>query len=157
MCWCIQGLMWWEKWVLMMPTYIGFCCLWSCAHLSSLYIWLSPVFAGLGDSVWSLSLLSLGCFNCSQSPVWPSNWRLFRVAEKLLISCPGCSRNPGKSLDCCVLKGAIKLLSCVNMFSRGPYRLWFLFPCVQQNSSEAFSLWFQFPNCSECKGSSGMA
>jgi hypothetical protein len=34
-----------------------------------LAIWLSLVFAGLGDSVWSLPLLSLGCFRSPGRPV----------------------------------------------------------------------------------------
>ena len=34
-----------------------------------LTIWLSLVFAGLGDSVWSLPLLSLGCFRSPGRPV----------------------------------------------------------------------------------------
>lgn len=34
-----------------------------------LAIWLSLVFAGLGVSVWTLPLLSLGCFRSSGRPV----------------------------------------------------------------------------------------
>jgi hypothetical protein len=47
---------------------------------------------------------------------------------------------------CCIFTGAVKLLSCVKMFSRGTYRLWFLFPCVQQNFREAFSVFGQLPS-----------
>ena len=36
-----------------------------------LTIWISLVFVGLGDFVWSLSLLSLGCFRSpSRSVAW---------------------------------------------------------------------------------------
>ena len=35
----------------------------------SLDLWLFLVFAGLGDSVWSLPLLSLGCFRSPGRPV----------------------------------------------------------------------------------------
>jgi hypothetical protein len=56
-CWCIQGLrvgelgsdgahIYWLLLLIVLPL--------------SLTIWLSLVFAGLGDSVWSLPLLSLG-------------------------------------------------------------------------------------------------
>ena len=49
----------------MMPTILS-----SVAHglHLPLAIWLSLVFSGLGDSVWSLPLLFLGCF---RSPVRP--------------------------------------------------------------------------------------
>jgi hypothetical protein len=37
-CWGIQGLPWWENWVLMMPSSLGFCCLCSCTCLLPLVI-----------------------------------------------------------------------------------------------------------------------
>jgi hypothetical protein len=37
---CKQGSLWWENWVLMMPSILGFCCLCSCPCLSpSGYLW----------------------------------------------------------------------------------------------------------------------
>ena len=38
-CCCIQGLLCWESWVLVMPTCFGFCCLWSCAFHSPGVCW----------------------------------------------------------------------------------------------------------------------
>ena len=57
-------------------------------------IWLSLVFAGLGDSVWSLPLLSLGCF---RSPGRPAS---LAVAD-LLWSLPivGCRVGDGGTLQ----------------------------------------------------------
>jgi hypothetical protein len=34
LCWGIQDLLWWENWVLILPSQIGFCCLCSYACLS---------------------------------------------------------------------------------------------------------------------------
>ena len=40
MCWGIQDLLWWEKWVLMMPSSLHFCCFCSCpCFLPSGYLW----------------------------------------------------------------------------------------------------------------------
>jgi hypothetical protein len=140
-----------------------------------LAIWLSLVFAGLGDSVWSLSLLSLGCFRSPGKPAahpWglPTGG-LFRGAKKLLICCPGCSRTPGRPLDSWVFRRTVKLLSYVKMFSgvgcgEGGYGLWFLFPCVQQNCGQfpcmpqsnwdVFRLWCLLPGCSVYRGAPEM-
>jgi hypothetical protein len=46
--------------------------------------------------------------------------------------------DPGRPSDCCVFREAVKLLSCVKLFCKGCFRLWFLIPCVQQNSRELF-------------------
>ena len=45
----------------------------------------------------------------------PSNEGIFRAVEKLLICCSGYSRSPRRPLDCCVFRGAVKLLSCVKL------------------------------------------
>ena len=113
-----------------------------------LTFWLSLLFSGLDDTVCSLHLLSLGCFRspgrpvvgCCRPLVGPSQWELFREAEKLLICCCGRSRSPGRSSEGWVFRGDCKLLSYVKMFSRLAFRLCFLFPCMQQSSCDAFSL-----------------
>lgn len=69
-----------------------------------------------------------------------SNWGVFRRAEKLLIYCPGSSRPSGRPSDCWFFRGAAKLLSCVKLFYRDGYGLWFLFHCVEQNYRETFIL-----------------
>jgi hypothetical protein len=58
----------------------------------------------------------------------------------LLICCPGCSSSLVRPSDSWVFRGAVKLLSYMEIFSRGTYGLWFLFPSVQQNFWDAFSL-----------------
>ena len=68
----------------------------------------------------------------------PSNWELFREAEKLLICCLGYNRSPGSPSDCWIFKEAVRLLFSEKMFSRGIYCLWFLCPCMQQNSRGGF-------------------
>jgi hypothetical protein len=47
--WCIQDLLWWENWVLMMPSNLGFCCL-------PPTIWLSLVLPALDISDQSLPI-----------------------------------------------------------------------------------------------------
>jgi len=39
----------------------------------------------------------------------PSNWRIFKGAEKLLICCPACSRSPGRPSDCGIFRGTFKM------------------------------------------------
>ena len=103
----------------------------------------------------------------------PSNWGLFRGAEKLPC-CSGYSRSPGRSSDGWVFRGTVKLLSCMKLFSGvGGYGLWFLFPHVQQNSRKAFTLlcqltcmpqspwevfrlWCLLPSCPVYRGAPGM-
>jgi hypothetical protein len=70
-CWCIQGLLWWENWVLMMFMSFSFCFLWSCAYLSPYgYPWCLLVWV----TVWSLPLLSLTCFRSPSRPVALAVW-----------------------------------------------------------------------------------
>ena len=114
MCWCIKGLLWWENWVLMMPTYIGFCCLWSCTCLSPFgYPWCLLVCVTLELSLNFFRFHGRPIYGpgCSKPSVGPFNSVLFREAEKLLICCPGFSRSPGRPSDCWVFRGADKLLS----------------------------------------------
>jgi hypothetical protein len=138
--------MWWENWVLMMPTYFGFCCLWSCSCLSpSGYPWCLLIWV----TVWSLPLLSLGCFRTPGRFVTmvvsgTSNWGLFMGTEKLLICCRGCSKSPGRPSDCWVFSGAVKLLSNCSE-SRGS--------STTLSASTALSAaGSQLLNCSECSG-----
>ena len=125
-----------------------------------LAIWLSLVFAGLGDSVWSLSLLSLGCFRSPGKPAahpWglPTGG-LFRGAKKLLICCPGCSRSPGRPSDCWVFCEAVKLLTNCVEYSQSltswsvadPQVLWM--QMVLNFSTAEYS----GSNCSEYRGPS---
>ena len=49
-----QGSLWWENWVLMMPSSLSFCCLCLCLPL---VIWLSLVLVGLAVSDFGSSLL----------------------------------------------------------------------------------------------------
>jgi hypothetical protein len=99
-----------------------------------LVIWLSLVFAGLGDSVSCLPLLSLSCFRSPGKPMamavadllWslPIWWRggrgvVFRGAEKLVICYLVCSTSPGRLSDCWVFRGAVKLLSSVKLLFKG--------------------------------------
>jgi hypothetical protein len=71
--------------------------------LMVLSFWLSPVFVGLGDSVWCLPLLSLSCFRYSGTTealvVANLLWGLPIVEEGLqkgreAADCPGFSRSP---------------------------------------------------------------
>jgi hypothetical protein len=60
----------------------------------------------------------------------------------LLICCPDCRRSPGRTSNCWVFRGTVKLLSCMNIFSRGSY---VVSASLQHNSREAFSLLGQLP------------
>jgi hypothetical protein len=64
-CWCIQGLLWWENWILIMATYIGFCCL--CFVFAFHHLVISGVC--WAEWLWSLLLLSLDCFRSPGRPV----------------------------------------------------------------------------------------
>jgi hypothetical protein len=116
--------------------------------------WLSLVFAGLGDSVWSLLLLSLGCFRS------PGRLETLTIADHLWGLQIGVSSEGQRSYWSVVL-AVVELLgglqtvkssempsSCCPVWRCSPggaYRLWFLFPCVWQNFREAFSLSDQLP------------
>lgn len=122
------------------------------------------MFSGLGDSVWSLSPLSLGCFrSCGglwprRPPVGPSNWMVFRGAEKLLLCCPTCSRPPGglqtvgsseEQSNCCLL-----LSYSGGGLGGGGEGLWFLFLCVQPYSRRLSVFWVSCPACHSAPGRS---
>ena len=128
-----------------MPTCIGFCCLWKLAFHH---------FIPGRISVWSLPLLSLGCF---RSPGRPA---ALAVADPLWGLPTGGSSEGQRScwsfalaevalqrgLQTVGSSGAIKLLSCLKMFSRRAFWLGFLFLCVQKNYQDAFSLSCQMPS-----------
>ena len=100
MWWYIQDLLWWENWVLMMPSNLGFCCLHSYASVT---IWLSLVVPALLVSDWSLSLLwSWFCQNSSSSScLWDPvimgscDPDILGVSELLGVKLPLGSWNPG--------------------------------------------------------------
>jgi hypothetical protein len=117
-----------------MPTYISFCCLWSCfCFLPSGYPWCLLVWVTLSGVClfcpWVALGLPVGLWpGCSRESMGLSNRGLFWGAETLLICCPGCSRSPGRPSNFWVFRGAVNLLSCVKMFSRGSMDCGFCFP-----------------------------
>jgi hypothetical protein len=110
---------------------IHICCLLPSGFPWCLLVWMT---------VWSLPLLSLGCFRSPCRPgalavpdhLWslPTQNFLFRGTQKLLICCPGCSRSPGRPL--CQLS------------------------YMPQNPQEVFRLWCLLPSCPVYRRASGM-
>ena len=90
--WGIWDLLWWENWVLMMPTNLDFCCLssWTCL-LPSGYLVLP--FLAVFD--WSLSLLwpwlcqNSSKFSCLCDPVILGSFdpEILGVSDLLGVSC----------------------------------------------------------------------
>ena len=91
---------------------------------------------------------------CSRPPVGSSNWVLIREAEKLLIFCPSCIRCRGRPSDCCIFRGTVKLLSCVNMFSRDSMDYGFCFPVCIRTSRRLSVCWVSCPACLRPPGKS---
>lgn len=113
------------------------------------------MFAGLGDCVWILPLLSLGYFRSPGRPgvlaVADLLWDLpsgvvFRGTERLLIYCSDCSRSPGRTLNCWVFR-EVKLLSCMKMFSRGPRDSGFCFSVCSSTPGMLLVCWV---SCTAC-------
>ena len=87
-------------------------------------------------------------------PVEPSNWRLFRRAEKLLLCCCSINRSLGRPSTCWVFRGAVKLLFCGKIFSRGPTDCGFCFSVCSKTPRRLSVCWVSCPACHRVPGRS---
>jgi hypothetical protein len=100
-CWCIQGLLWWEDWVLLVPDYIGFWCLWSLLTFCHLII---------SGVKWTRCLFSEACLICPLVTTDLLRGLIYSRSsgdfQTLGVCGSGCNSSPGRLPDCDVFRGA---------------------------------------------------